>query len=114
MSADSQRNGVIDMDVQVSRPEVVAGLEDALRNEQRSVSSKRVSETAGKTDLPWHFETRIVFIPDDVPPTSIPDSLPQEGSAEPFDQTKADSEQPQTGTRPVLTENDSDKERTFE
>ena len=114
MSADSQRNGVIDMDVQVSRPEVVAGLEDALRNEQRSVSSKRVSETAGKTDLPWHFETRIVFIPDDVPPTSIPDSLPQKGSAEPFDQTKADSEQPQTGTRPVLTENDSDKERTFE
>ena len=79
MSTDSQGNGVIDLAVQVSQPEVVANLEDAVRDELHSVSSKRVTESDEKARLPWTFETRITFRPRDPPNLPLPDEI-AEGS----------------------------------
>lgn len=78
MSTDSAGNGVIDLAVQVSRPEVVANLEDAIRDERHSVSSKRVTESDEKAKLPWAFETRIAFQPADLPELPSPDEIAQE------------------------------------
>ena len=67
-----------DLAVQVSQPEVVAHLEDALRDERHSVSSKRVTESDEKAKLPWAFETRIAFQPADLPELPPPDDIAQE------------------------------------
>jgi Tfp pilus assembly PilM family ATPase len=75
MSTDSQGNGVIDLAVQVSQPGVVANLEDAVRDERHSVSSKRVTESDEKAKLPWTFETRIAFTPSELPDLSLPDDI---------------------------------------
>ncbi len=78
MSTDASGKGVIDLAVQVSQPEVVAHLEDALRDERHSVSSKRVTESDEKAKLPWAFETRIAFQPADLPELPPPDDIAQE------------------------------------
>lgn len=78
MSTDSLGNGVIDLAVQVSQPEVVANLEDALRDERHSVSSKRVTESDEQAKLPWAFETRIAFKPADLPELPPPDEAAQD------------------------------------
>jgi len=69
MSTDARGNGIVDLSVQVSRPEVVAELENSVRDNHRSISSKRVSGTDDKAKLPWAFETRVVFRPQ--PPSNI-------------------------------------------
>ena len=71
MSTNTSGNGVIDLGVQVSEPEVVARLEDAVRDARHSISSKRVSETGGQQKLPWAFETRIVFKPSELPELTV-------------------------------------------
>lgn len=68
---DAQGQGVINLSVQVSKPEVVTMLEDALRVDSRSVSSNRVSESDEKSKLPWGFDTKVVFHP------ATPPDLPQ-------------------------------------
>ena len=87
MSTDSRRNGVIDLAVQVSSPQVVTQLEDAVRNDRHSVSSKRVTDTSESSDLRWQFETRIVFTPAEKPPLPVPaddvDVQTTESDAEP-------------------------------
>ena len=71
MSTNTSGNGVIDLGVQVSEPEVVARLEDAVRDARHSISSKRVSETGGQQKLPWAFETQIIFKPSELPELTV-------------------------------------------
>lgn len=73
LSIDAQRQGIIDLSVQVSKPEIVTLLEDALRAGERSVSSKRVSESDEKSKLPWGFDTRVVFQPAELPDLPVPE-----------------------------------------
>lgn len=61
LSTDSSGNGVVDLSVQVSRPEVVAQLEEAVRDNTHSISSKRVAESDSTARFPWTFDTRVVF-----------------------------------------------------
>ncbi|MBM4074990.1 MAG: hypothetical protein FJ267_05030 [Planctomycetes bacterium] len=83
LAVDSQRNGVVNLSVQVSKPEVVAQLEDALRDDRHSVSSKRVSEAEDRSDFPWGFETRIVFNSAGPPKLSSPgDSTEKNGESD--------------------------------
>ena len=53
--------GIIDLSVQVSDPNRVADLENALRDAKFSITSKRVSEQANNEEYPWQFEARIAF-----------------------------------------------------
>lgn len=91
LSIDAQRNGVIDLSVQVSRPEVVTQLEDALRAGNRSVSSKRVSESDEKSKLPWGFDTRVVFEPEELPDLPAPEAAPDTADATPETENRAES-----------------------
>jgi len=61
MTSDTQGNGLIDLAVQVSTPEVITELETAIRAQQHSVTSKRVSGGNETQMLPWTFDTRIVL-----------------------------------------------------
>ena len=61
LSTDSSGNGVVDLSVQVSRPEVVAQLEGAVRDDTHSISSKRVAESDATARFPWTFDTRVIF-----------------------------------------------------
>lgn len=74
LTLDAQRHGVIDLSVQVARPEVVTQLEDTLRTGDRSVSSQRVSESDEKSKLPWGFDTRVVFEPAEPADLPVPDA----------------------------------------
>ncbi|TWT80830.1 hypothetical protein CA13_22760 [Planctomycetes bacterium CA13] len=53
--------GVIDISVQVNDPDRVAELENALRDANFSITSKRISEQANNEEYPWQFEARIAF-----------------------------------------------------
>lgn len=61
LSTDSSGNGVVDLSVQVSRPEIVAQLEGSVRDDTHSISSKRVAESDATAKFPWTFDTRVVF-----------------------------------------------------
>ena len=103
MSTDSQGNGVVDLAVQVNQPEVVANLEDAVRDERHSVSSKRVTESDESAKLPWAFETRIVFKPADVPELPLPDEL-----------VEKDDEATEAAEEPRLVATDAEQEGSRE
>ncbi len=53
--------GVVDLSLQVNDPNRVAELENALRNANFSITSKRVSEQTNNEEYPWQFEARIAF-----------------------------------------------------
>lgn len=59
----SSNNGAakIDLSVEVSDNELVAGLENAIRSKRNQVKSKRVSESSAKVEPKWNFETSIQF-----------------------------------------------------
>ncbi len=73
LSSSGNGTGVIDLSVQVSSPDVVTGLEDAIRDGRHSVSSKRVTEVSDSQELTWSFETRIVFRPIPAPKLEFDD-----------------------------------------
>jgi len=59
-SVDGSTGG-IDLSVQVNDPNRVAELENALREANFSITSKRISEQANNEEYPWQFEARIAF-----------------------------------------------------
>ncbi len=104
MSTDSRGNGVIDLGVQVSRPDVIARLEDAVRDDRHSVSSKRVTESDAEAKLPWGFETRIVFKPAEVPELPLADG----------DEDQEGGETADAADEPTLGRTDSEAEGSRE
>ena len=63
--------------MQVRQPNVVTDLENAIRDERHSVSSKRVTESDEKANLPWSFETHIAFKPADLVDLPPPEEAAQ-------------------------------------
>ncbi|MCA9184355.1 MAG: hypothetical protein R3E01_30815 [Pirellulaceae bacterium] len=61
LSASNNNRGVIDLSVNVSEADVMARMEDSIRDPRHSVSSKRVTDTEDRGSFPWQFQTRIVI-----------------------------------------------------
>jgi hypothetical protein len=61
MTTDSQDRGVITLPVQVSHPEILKQLEEAVRDARHSITSQRVTDTSDNANPSWQFTTTIVF-----------------------------------------------------
>ena len=62
----SENGGRIDISVQVRHPELVARIEDRLRQSGFDVSSGQISEQSAGGEYPWQFDSRIAFGPIDL------------------------------------------------
>jgi hypothetical protein len=59
--AGEMAGGGIDLSVEVKSPELVATLENRLRDAGFTVSSQQVSEQGAGAEYPWQFEARLAF-----------------------------------------------------
>lgn len=65
-AAASENGGRIDISVQVRHPDLVARIEERLRQSGFEVSSGQISEQSAGGEYPWQFDSRISFGPIDL------------------------------------------------
>ncbi len=55
------QTAIVDLSVQVAEQENVSQLENSIRSQKYSATSKRISQSVDAAEYPWQFETRIAF-----------------------------------------------------
>lgn len=67
MAPSAGNRGLISMTVRVREPEIVATLENQIRDDRHQVSSQRISQSSAEEGLAVQFETRVVVTPPTAP-----------------------------------------------